>query len=97
MKTLFSFAASMLAVPALAAPPANHFETRRDGIVYNYTVTDRGGYRRIEGRDSRGLRFRLLVAGRHVTGHYGFDDVSFDMPAPTPEIRARVGILTSAE
>ena len=85
MKTPLACALLTLAVaalPAAAAPPAQ-YEVRHDGLVFRYTVTDRGRYRRILGSDSRGQRFSLLVSGRRVTGRYGFEDVCFDMPAPS--------------
>jgi hypothetical protein len=81
MKKLTALAAFVsLTGPATAEilPDPAHEVVTRDGITYDYmTTTNSRGDQEIVGRDSRGDRFRLHVAGSIVSGWYGGDPISF--------------------
>jgi hypothetical protein len=97
MKMLTAFAPLLgVSTLAMAQPPlgATHEVVTRDGITYDYMVTtNRRGYREIVGRDSRGARFTLRVAGSSVSGRYGDNQVSF-YSRPRPERPVEVAVTT---
>ena len=65
---------------ALAASGPEHRFTHK-GVTYRYTVTNtENGRRVIEGRQSDGSKFRLVVDGARVEGVSGGQPVSFRTP-----------------
>ena len=81
MKKLTALAAFVgLTSPAMAQTLSDtaHEVFTRDGITYDYvTTTNNRGDQEIVGRDSRGVSFRLHVAGSVVSGWYGVDSITF--------------------
>jgi hypothetical protein len=77
-KTLFAAAA---ALATLATPAFAHDRSfTRDGVTYNYTVTDQDGSRVLAGKASSGETFRLVVRDGWVSGYAASTRVSFRAP-----------------
>ncbi len=73
---------ALATISMLVAAPAMAAETfTRDGVSYEYNVTQSGDYQLITGRDlSTGRTFSLKVRGTHVNGTYGDNSVAFEAP-----------------
>ena len=89
-KITVAIAASVLAfaLPAAAAPSDSPVITLdHEGRSYEYTVTQRGSARVIEGVEQRsGARFALRVRGDMVRGQFGSSTVSFRVSEARGEV-----------
>ena len=72
---LAALAAIGVTTPALAADDAQNFV--RDGITYEYTVSEKDGYRVLEGTNSTGGSFHLVVRDDRVRGYVNGKRVAF--------------------
>jgi len=92
MLKTFSTAAmttALICVPAAVLAADTTFTN--DGVRYTFSETDMGSYTLINGRDSAGKRFRLVVRGGYVSGTYGTATVDFRVrnPVARAEVAAR--------
>ena len=81
-RTILSAAAAascLFAAPALAqeAPAASFIH---EGMTFDYTATQQGRSRVIEGKNSDGVKFRLVVHNGRVDGYFDDRHVSFAVP-----------------
>jgi hypothetical protein len=84
-RNLFAAAAAVLAFasPALA----NERSFTHEGVTYAYTVTPKGNARVLEGKNSNGDKFRLVVKNGWVTGYAADTRVSFRAPKGTASLQ----------
>ena len=81
LKRLFGATAAFL---TLATPALAHERSfTRDGVTYNYTVSDEGNARVLAGKASTGESFRLVLRNGWVSGYAASARVSFRAPRPT--------------
>jgi len=81
MKFIPVLAIAATAFVSAAPAAAESYKFARDGVVYKVSETERNGIRTIQGRDSSGTYFTYRVRGTKITGFYGRQPVSFNMPA----------------
>lgn len=77
-KTFIAAAAAALTLAAPAFAAERSFT--RDGVTYNYTMTEQDGARVLEGHASQGGKFRLVVRNGWVKGDVAGNRVSFRAP-----------------
>jgi len=77
-KLLFAAAAATLAFAAPAAAKERVFT--HEGVTYAYTATPAGEGLVLEGKASKGGKFRLVVKGDWVSGYAGGARVTFRTP-----------------
>jgi len=76
-----TFFAAAAAVFALASPAvAEERSFTHEGVTYAYTVTPKGDARILEGKSSKGDKFRLVVKDGWVNGYAANTRVSFRAP-----------------
>jgi hypothetical protein len=80
--TLALLAAATISAPALAKDARKSFT--KDGITYNYAVSEIPNAIIYHGRSTEGAEFHLVLRGNKVTGTANGIRVAFD--APTVEV-----------
>lgn len=77
-KLLIATAAAVIAFAAPATAKERVFT--HEGVTYAYTATPNGDALVLEGKASKGGKFRLVVKGDWVNGYAGGARVSFRAP-----------------
>lgn len=83
MKKLIAIALLLAPATAFAAgePAAAPRTFKRDGLTFTYTAVQKNGATEIQGTDSEGRAFALVVKDKRVTGEYADAAVEFRKPA----------------
>jgi hypothetical protein len=84
-RTLFAAAAAVLAFASPALAEERSFS--HEGVTYAYTVTPKGEARVLEGKSSKGDKFRLVVKNGWVNGYAANARVSFRAPKGTTALQ----------
>lgn len=79
-RNLFAAAAAVLTIAFAAPALAEERSFTHEGVTYAYTVTPKGDARVLEGKTSKGDRFRLIVKDGWVSGYAANARVSFRAP-----------------
>ncbi|MDB5689395.1 MAG: hypothetical protein JWL91_1271 [Sphingomonas bacterium] len=87
MKIIPVLALAATAFVSAAPAAAENYKFTREGVSYKVNETARDGVRTLQGRDSSGTYFTYRVRGSKVTGVYGRQPVSFDMPTLEADVR----------